>query len=266
MADVMNSSDDEAPEEISFSSSKKQKLSQEETIRQASKLKKQKEKEKRSKQNDLFRLQKQKKLSDLSSRKLPQEILNAASGPVEADAQKGGVKVFTSDNEDGDVGGEEMEEDRLSDSGLEDGEEEDTEDFISLSTTPKWMKEVAAKEQTKKKPEKTKRDKEKEKELELKSSFMGLGNQYAVVTKSQDIDNGKMKQKKKKKRKSLASGPVNVMTRDQVLDVNLSSMQKAQDFRDQMLYRNRERVSNAERSAMKERKRLRDSLKKGMIM
>ena len=51
-------SDDEAPEEISFSSSKKQKLSQEETIRQASKLKKQKEKEKRSKQNDLFRLQK----------------------------------------------------------------------------------------------------------------------------------------------------------------------------------------------------------------
>ena len=40
--------------------------------------------------------------------------------------------MFTSDNEDGDVGGEEMEEDRLSDSGLEDGEEEDTEDFISL--------------------------------------------------------------------------------------------------------------------------------------
>jgi len=262
MADTIDSSSDEAPEEISFSSSKKQKFSQEQSIREASILKKQKAKEKRSKQNDLFRLQKQKKLSDLSSRKLPQEILNAASSPVETDERKD-VKVFTSDDEgQGDGSDDEANEDRLSDSGLEDGED-DTEDFISLSTTPKWMQEAAAKEKkAKKKSGKTKKEKEKERELELKESFIGLGHQHVILSNKQEPNSAQRKDKRK--RKSQTSGPVQVMTKDEVLDANLSSMQKALDFREQMLYRNRERVSYAERSAIKQRKRLRESLKKGM--
>ncbi|CAL1531055.1 unnamed protein product [Lymnaea stagnalis] len=119
-----SSSDDDAPEELSATEVRKQSVSQLKTLKEAERRIKDEEKERRRKRNELFKTQKVKKNLDLSSRKLPQDILDAVSTKSNKGNQSDSIKKRLYDNEDNDVN------ERLLDSGLELEDYNSTSDFI----------------------------------------------------------------------------------------------------------------------------------------
>ncbi|BFZ23053.1 hypothetical protein BsWGS_26092 [Bradybaena similaris] len=143
--DASSSDDDDAPEEVSATSSRQQGISQLKDIKESLRKSKEEEREKRRQRNEMFRIQKEKKLKDLSKRRLPDEVLEAISAKSAKASHKneGSVpsKAATISRSDGDDEGDNSEEDNknsdpgdLSDSGVEGSVEgySAAEEFIPL--------------------------------------------------------------------------------------------------------------------------------------
>lgn len=134
-----SSSDDDAPDEISVTSSRQERVAQIRSIQEANRKRKEEEKEHRRRRNEMYHKQKERKLQELSKRKLPQDVLEgipAKSSKVTAITKEGSqtLKSVTSglleDSLIKEVGGasdESHEEDE--------GFDEATSDFIPLGST-----------------------------------------------------------------------------------------------------------------------------------
>ncbi|XP_059146595.1 uncharacterized protein LOC131934560 [Physella acuta] len=138
MDPLNSSSEDEAPEEFSATQVKKQRVSQLKSIKDAERKSKDEEKERRRKRNELFKTQKQKKLLDWSSRKLPKDVLEAVSGfkrkGPKTDKPPSDPRLNEDDTEEINE-----TEDRLSDSGIDDASPKlnSSPDFIPIGNSGK---------------------------------------------------------------------------------------------------------------------------------
>ncbi|CAG5128303.1 unnamed protein product [Candidula unifasciata] len=146
MAFDVSSSDDDAPEEVSVTSSRQQGISQLKDLRESLRKGKEEERERRRQRNEMFKIQKEKKLKDLSKRKLPDDVLEAISAKSAMKTHKKEVpsKKAVSRSDGDDEGGHSEEEDKnsdagdndLSDSGVEGSVKgySGVEDFIPLGS------------------------------------------------------------------------------------------------------------------------------------
>ncbi|GFS04643.1 nucleolar protein 7-like isoform X1 [Elysia marginata] len=134
-----SSSDDDAPEEISVTSSRQERVAQLKSIRKADQEKKEEEKERRRRRNEMFHMQKERKLQELSKRRLPQDVLEgipAKSSKITAKAEE---KSQSNEENNSDVPEEAKDKEAgvKSDesAGEDEGFDEAPSDFIPLGST-----------------------------------------------------------------------------------------------------------------------------------
>uniref|UniRef100_A0A0B6Z551 Nucleolar protein 7 C-terminal domain-containing protein n=1 Tax=Arion vulgaris TaxID=1028688 RepID=A0A0B6Z551_9EUPU len=140
--DASSSDDDDAPEEVSVSASRQQGLNRMKDIQELLRKNKDGEKEKRRQRNEMFRIQKENKLKDLSKRKLPEDVLEAVSAKTKKSSQiENDNNPLTLDSahdsdDDEEVNKSDDGDDALSDSGVEDVSDGHSgmEEFIPIGT------------------------------------------------------------------------------------------------------------------------------------
>ncbi|KAK3785756.1 hypothetical protein RRG08_051078 [Elysia crispata] len=133
-----SSSDDEAPEEISVNSSRQERVAQLKSIQKANREKKEEEREHRRRRNEMFLMQKERKLQELSKRKLPQDVLEgipAKSSKIIAKDKEENKLSEVNESEVGEAKAEEMGSGSDVSNGEDEGFDEASADFIPLGST-----------------------------------------------------------------------------------------------------------------------------------
>ncbi|RUS68741.1 hypothetical protein EGW08_023497 [Elysia chlorotica] len=134
-----SSSDDEAPDEVGVASTRHERVAQLKSIQKANREKKEEEREHRRRRNEMFLLQKERKLQELSKRRLPQDVLEGIPAKSSKIIAKDKEQNKVSEEKDSELVDEAKVEEIANRSEGSDGEDEGFDeastDFIPLGST-----------------------------------------------------------------------------------------------------------------------------------
>ncbi|GFN96091.1 nucleolar protein 7-like isoform x1 [Plakobranchus ocellatus] len=124
-----SSSEDEAPEEVSVTSTRQERVEQQKRIQNENRKNKEEEKGRRRQRNEMFRAQKERKLQELSKRKLPQDVLDG----IPAKSSRVAASTQEETNTDKNNSSEDLEEKHVDFD--DEGFDEVSPDFIPLGSS-----------------------------------------------------------------------------------------------------------------------------------